>query len=104
MSLDPSKLEKLTELPDGRHLARCPACAAQGKDRKGEHLIIYSDGRFGCAAHQQDKEHRALIFKLAGIKKSTRDRVRPFPIEPKGDARRWLQSNGQARSPQAKSD
>ena len=104
MSLDSSKLENLTKLSDDRLRARCPACAADGKDRKGEHLIIYSNGRFGCAAHQEDREHRSLIFKLAGINRSRRAGVRSFPIEPKGDARRWLHRAAPARAPQIKTD
>ena len=90
MSLDHSKLENLTELPDGCQRARCPACASHGKDRKGEHLIIFADGRYGCAAHQGDEEHRKLIYRQVGLKGVRRPHIRPFRIEAKGGARRWL--------------
>jgi hypothetical protein len=69
MSLDVSKLEKARELADGGWQARCPACAEEGGDRKGEHLRIYPDGRFGCCVHPQDREHRRRIFALAGNRK-----------------------------------
>jgi hypothetical protein len=66
MSLDPRKLEKLRELANGVMQARCPACAEGGRDRAGEHLRIYPDGRFGCAVYPKDREHRKRIFALAG--------------------------------------
>src|SRR5690606_21123599 len=65
MSLDFSKLEKMRDLGDGK-IARCPACAEGGQDRKGEHLRIYSDGKFGCCVHPGDSEHRKRIYALAG--------------------------------------
>src|ERR1019366_9431372 len=65
MSLDQEKLECVHE-SGGRTLARCPACAASGHDRRGVHLILYPDGRFGCAAYPGDSEHRRIIWRLAG--------------------------------------
>lgn len=47
--------------------ARCPACAADGGDRTGNHLVIFPDGRFGCAAMPGDPGHRRHIFALAGV-------------------------------------
>lgn len=67
MSLDHSKLEKLRDFGDGK-IARCPACAEGGQDRKGEHLRIYSDGKFGCCVHPGDSEHRKRIYALAGLR------------------------------------
>lgn len=66
MSLNLSKLQCLADAGDGGKQARCPACAEQGHDRKGEHLRIYADGRFGCCVHPKDREHRKRIFALAG--------------------------------------
>jgi hypothetical protein len=66
MSLDLSKLQCLADAADGGKQARCPACAELGHDRKGEHLRIYADGRFGCCVHPKDREHRKRIFALAG--------------------------------------
>jgi hypothetical protein len=66
MSLDLAKLEKVFEHPDGAVTARCPACAEDGGDRKGEHLYIYPDGKYGCAKYQGDHEHRARIWELVG--------------------------------------
>jgi hypothetical protein len=69
MSLDLSRVEKLVELGDGMKRGRCPACAEAGGDRKGQHLRIYPDGKFGCCVHPQDSEHRGRIFALAGERK-----------------------------------
>src|SRR5689334_13836033 len=66
MSLDLDKLEKVVDLADGSKRARCPACAEAGQDRKGEHLRISSDGRFGCCVFAGDREHRKRIYALAG--------------------------------------
>jgi hypothetical protein len=66
MSLDLKKLQKVVNLGTDGIRARCPACAEEGRDRKGEHLKIYSDGRFGCCVHPADREHRKRIFLLAG--------------------------------------
>lgn len=66
MSLDLSKLQNVVRLPDGRTRARCPACAEAGGDRAGVHLMVFEDGRFGCAAHMGDRAHRVKIYRLAG--------------------------------------
>src|SRR5512137_983968 len=66
MRLDIGKLEKARELAGGIVQAGCPACAEGGGDRKGEHLRIYPDGRYGCCVHPKDGEHRKRIFALAG--------------------------------------
>jgi len=76
MSLDLTKLEKLVELADGAKRARCPACAESGQDRKGEHLRIYPDGKFGCCVHAGDREHRQRIFALAGRRERQSIRVK----------------------------
>lgn len=73
MKLD---LKKLTNRhrsnKDGKQalIARCPACAEEGHDRRGDHLIVFRDGRFGCvvfpgvapSAHR----HRQRIWQLVG--------------------------------------
>ena len=66
MSLDRSKLQMVRELGNGGWRARCPACAESGQDRKGEHLRISPDGKFGCCVFPGDHEHRKRIFALAG--------------------------------------
>ena len=70
MSLDAAKLEKARELAGGIVQARCPACAENGGDRRGEHLRVYPDGRFGCCVHPKDGQHRKRIFALAGVHKA----------------------------------
>ena len=66
MALDLNKLEKVRS-SNGKTIARCPACAEAGEDKDGKHLAIFADGRFACVTHQGDKEHRRLIFELAGL-------------------------------------
>lgn len=64
MGLDISKLENIQQKPDGTIIAACPACRAGGADQKGEHLIIYPNGKFGCVVNQGDSKHRRDIFRL----------------------------------------
>jgi len=79
VSLDPKKLEKVMELAGGGFQARCPACAESGQDRKGEHLRIFPDGRYGCAVHPGERYHRRRIFELAGQRE--RHRIQVFRFE-----------------------
>jgi hypothetical protein len=66
-SIDINRLEKIRR--HGRKIiARCPACAAEGGDRKGTHFFQNTEtGQFGCAKHPGDSEHRREIFRLIGI-------------------------------------
>jgi hypothetical protein len=66
-SLEISRLEKVRRLAAGKIIARCPACAEVGSDRTGNHLAIFPDGRFACAAHAGDEDHRKRVFALVGI-------------------------------------
>jgi len=66
MSLDVSKLENVKRRGD-KIIAACPACRAGGGDKKGNHLIVYPDGKFGCVVHGQDKAHNKEIHSLVGI-------------------------------------
>ncbi len=65
--LDTTRLENPRQR-GAKMTARCPACAEQGQDTTGEHLVIQPDGRFGCALHGGPKGHghRRRIFELAG--------------------------------------
>lgn len=66
MSLDTNKLENVHRR--GPNLvARCPACAADGHDKAGEHLVITPSGSFGCVIHPgvAGHDHRSTIAKLA---------------------------------------
>lgn len=65
--IDPSRLSHVVK-KDGKIVARCPACAAQGKDAKGNNFVLYADGGFGCQAYPQSKEHNREILKLAGVR------------------------------------
>lgn len=76
MSLDLNKLEKVRDAGNGAIQARCPACAEAGQDRKGEHLRIQPDGKFGCCVFPQDHLHRKRIFALAGDNQPRIIRVR----------------------------
>ena len=68
MSLDVTRLEKVRRSPTGKITARCPACAEEGGDRKGTHLVIFPDEKFACAAHAGDGDHRKRIMALVGIR------------------------------------
>lgn len=65
MSLDISKLDCVKNRSD-RTTAACPACREQGGDKKGDHLVIWPDGKFGCVAYQDDPVHRSRIYAIAG--------------------------------------
>ncbi|HLD70030.1 MAG TPA: hypothetical protein VJA17_04615 [Candidatus Omnitrophota bacterium] len=74
MGLDLLKLEKVRH-HGAKVIARCPACAETGNDRKGEHLFIEPSGRFGCVVlpGNEGQKHRQRIFELTGIKEKTQD-------------------------------
>lgn len=81
MGLNLVKLENVRRLTNGGVEARCPACAEGGRDRKGEHLMIKPDGRFGCCAYPKDGEHRKRIFALAGDNSTRPIEVRPARVK-----------------------
>jgi hypothetical protein len=64
--LDINRLEKVRQT-GSKITARCPACAADGGDRKGDHLAIFPSGKYVCVAMQGDAGHRRRIFALAGV-------------------------------------
>lgn len=67
-SIDLCRLEKLRDRGT-KLIARCPACAEQDQDRKGEHFFLFRDsGKWGCVAKPGDREHRQDIFAVVGIK------------------------------------
>ena len=65
-SLNIALLEKVRHLP-GKITARCPACAEEGHDRTGNHLVIFDGGKFSCIA---DEGHRRRIRELVGIRRA----------------------------------
>jgi hypothetical protein len=67
--LDFSKIENLVDQGD-RWIARCPACAESGRDKTGNHLVIFPTGQYGCVLFDRDDgiEHRKEIWELIGIK------------------------------------
>ncbi len=69
MAIDLSKLENIKRR-GLTIIARCPACAETGNDRKGEHLFIEQNGKFGCVIFSgiDGHKHRQKIFELVGIK------------------------------------
>jgi hypothetical protein len=75
-SLDLDRLEKVRHLPS-KITARCPACAEEDRDRKGNNLVYYLDtGAFSCSA---DPGHGPRIFALVGIRR---------PLDPMEQVRR----------------
>lgn len=91
MGLQIDRLEKVRTTGGGLIHARCPACAVESGDTKGEHLIIYPDGRFGCCVNPGDKQHRKRIFALVG--EATKRLVKPVVVVRKASAtqsaRQW---------------
>lgn len=65
MKINLDRLEKV-RLRGAKLIARCPACAEIGRDKTGDHLVIFPSGLFACAAHQGDREHACRILELAG--------------------------------------
>ncbi|HEY3899576.1 MAG TPA: hypothetical protein VGM54_13230 [Chthoniobacter sp.] len=65
--INQSKLKNVVQ-KDGKIEAQCPACQQAGADSKGNHLVVYPDGEFGCVANPGDKEHNKQILKLVGDK------------------------------------
>jgi hypothetical protein len=54
-------------------VGRCPACAEEGRDKQGKHLVVFPGGRFGCSRFEasaiegpERTEHLRKIWKLAG--------------------------------------
>jgi len=87
MRLDLAKLENVVN-HGKKTTARCPACAENGMDRKGDHLCIQSDGRFGCVMHQGEsgRDHRRRIFALAGAKEKMNMEFKIHPPSPSSGA------------------
>lgn len=50
-SINLSLLENRCDHDCGKITARCPACAEEGHDNKGNHLCIFADGKFACVLH-----------------------------------------------------
>lgn len=83
MGLDISKLYAVKPGPNGTLIAQCPVCAKNGRDLRGaNHLIIYSNGAYGCAAHQGDEEHTKAIWALAGDGSSNVEKIDRTLSEP----------------------
>jgi hypothetical protein len=61
---------------NGKTVARCPACAEDGHDKTGDHLVIDEAGRFGCVKYPgaAGADHRRRVFALVG-EKSTRQQA-----------------------------
>jgi len=78
--LDFSRLQKAKN-HGGKVIAQCPACAAAGADKSGEHLVIFEEGqgKWGCIAFPGDKQHRREIAALVGASDTARG---PLPILP----------------------
>jgi hypothetical protein len=65
LKLDLDLLQKRKDR-GGKIIAQCPACSENGGDKSGEHLAVFADGRFACAALAGDSAHRKRIFDLIG--------------------------------------
>lgn len=80
MSLDLSKIQNVWTRGK-KIVGRCPACAEIGHDKKGEHLVINEDGRFGCVVSSgnslEARAHRKRIFELCGDRAIRSLKIRP---------------------------
>lgn len=79
-SLNFELLDKVRHRATGKITARCPACAEIGGDRGGNHLVVFPNGKFACAAWPGDGEHRRRINALAGLPV----KVQSQPIQGRG--------------------
>ena len=52
---------------EGAWVGRCPACAADGNDKTGEHLLILPNGKWACVVYQGAAgiDHRSAMAKLS---------------------------------------
>ena len=106
MQIELTQLENIhTRIRDGEQatIARCPACADDGGDNKGEHLIVFPDGRFGCVIYpvgdEDSAEHRERILELVGIPDAPPRRYMPKCAMPSAAATvRVIKLNGRGRS------
>lgn len=57
---------ELEEVSTGKWEGPCPACRAEGGDSKGNHLVVYESGAFGCTVHRGEDghEHRQKMVAL----------------------------------------
>ena len=65
--IDTTLIEKAKERGN-KIIGACPACRADGGDKKGNHFFYNTQTeQFGCAVHQGDPDHRSEIFAHVGI-------------------------------------
>jgi len=76
MNINISQLDNV-RITGNKTIARCPACAEIGQDKKGNHLVISEDGKFACVMFQgvSGLEHRKRIFRLVGIKETLKKTI-----------------------------
>jgi hypothetical protein len=91
MALDLAKLSNVKRHPNGKITARCPACAESGGDSQGVHLVMYTDGKFGCVVYPKDHAHRQEIFRLVGQPEAEKGKPKPIAIR---TTERTLMSEG----------
>ena len=78
MSLDSTRLEKVRQR-SGKLLARCPACAEMGEDRKCDNLMIWETGAYKCIKADVGTPHHKRIWELAGDHTTTA-KTRPLLV------------------------
>lgn len=57
----------------------CPACQEGGSDKSGDHLAVFSSGKFSCAVHPGDRDHNRRILELMPELGSDKKRLIPRP-------------------------
>ena len=66
MPLDTTKLVNYKPSGAGKSTSACPECQRLGGDKKGNHLVLFNSGAYGCAV-DNTQEHSRAIWKLAGL-------------------------------------
>jgi len=85
--IDISRLQKVKR-SNGKIIAQCPACAEEGGDKRGSHLVIYQEGRgkFSCIKYRRDNTHNSRIWELAGNGFKRNSKPFAWPKKPKPEA------------------
>lgn len=64
LDLISSRLSNVVRQPDGSVVAGCPQCAVEGRDSSRNHLRVWPNGAFSCAARQGEGDHNKAIRSL----------------------------------------
>lgn len=68
---------------NAKRITQCPACVEIGRDKDGQHLAMFPDGKFACVAFPgvEGREHRRRIFVLLGGNKQRNKHLPTTPLD-----------------------